>query len=84
MIKKSTYATHTEYRLGPLLHNDNGPAFVYHDLAGIYYFQHGKRHREDGPAVISNGVKSYFLNDIKIPEDEFRMIQFFKGIDVEL
>ena len=81
-IEKYTYKHHTEYRVGPLLHNDDGPAFIYHNLAGIYYYKHGKRHRDNGPAIIYNGVKSYWLDDCKIEEDVFRVVQFFKGIDV--
>ena len=36
------------------------------------WYLNGKRHREDGPAIIcADGSQSWYLNDIELTEQEF-------------
>lgn len=49
-------------------HHENGPARVWND-GTLEWFQHGKRHREDGPAVeFPNGDRLFFLFGRQISE----------------
>jgi hypothetical protein len=46
-----------------LLHNENGPAYVVKNHKEWWF--HGKRHREDGPAVIRNNgnLEWWYIHD---------------------
>jgi len=44
----------------------------------VRYYQHGKRHRLDGPAIdMINGIKLWFYNDIQVnchSQEEFESL----------
>lgn len=59
------------------VHRKNGPAYVHRKNGPAiecingdkYWLQFGKRHREDGPAVmLADGTEEYWLNDIHYPD----------------
>ncbi len=59
-----------------VLHRVGKPAIISqafsYDLAYEEWWNEGKKHREDGPAVtFSNGNKEYWLNGVEIPEKDF-------------
>jgi len=44
-------------------------------LCNRHYYKDGRRHREDGPAIeLIDGHKAWFLNDIKVSEEEFKEV----------
>ena len=56
------------------LHCEDGPAEFNHD--GINYYIHGKRHRVDGPAVITKyGHEVWCYNDIDISNKLFKFLK---------
>ena len=52
----------TYHYVNDLLHNDTGPAVV-SGLRAEYWYKYGKRHREDGPAVINKFGKAWCYED---------------------
>lgn len=51
--------------------NDGGPAII-HKTSGTEWLEHGKLHREDGPAHISaSGTKFYYINGCHYSRIEF-------------
>jgi len=48
------------------IHNDNGPAYI--TAAGSeFWYKFGKKHREDGPAVIyTNDATEYWIDGEKV------------------
>lgn len=82
------------YLLNGLLHNDNAPASIYyHDannrLAVSYkvFYQHGKKHNTNGPAILSydiNGYitkKQYFFMGKQLNENDLADAGYFKTND---
>lgn len=52
-----------EWRLNGEYHRIGGPAKIFN--GNIFYYQYGKLHRDDGPAVILvNGYKSWFIEGV--------------------
>jgi hypothetical protein len=51
-------------------HRTAGPAIVFH-TGDQHWYQNGKLHRTDGPANIFNGISHWFLNDMRLSEEEF-------------
>ena len=52
-------------------HRDGGPAVEIADC-GKFWYQNGKFHRTDGPAIIWNdGVKEWWLGGRQLTESEF-------------
>lgn len=67
------YGTKWHY-VNDAIHNDNGPAIIFHDGLQVYC-QHGKDHREDGPAEIwPNGDVCYFLFGIEVTEEQLAIM----------
>jgi hypothetical protein len=69
------------------LGREDGPAVEYSFRRGDkFWYINGKRHREDGPAVeISNGTKMWYLDDVRLTEEEFtKKVKKKKFIDVEI
>lgn len=57
---------HTEWYLNNtiILHNEYGPAIHYPD-GSVQYYQHGKRHRVDGPAIENKYGKMWYVGGKK-------------------
>ena len=53
-----------------VLHREDGPAITYPGGTKCWY-RNGKLHRTDGPADIFNGISRWFLNDMRLSEEEF-------------
>ena len=53
-----------------VLHREDGPAITYPGGNKCWY-RNGKLHRTDGPANIFNGISHWFLNDMRLSEEEF-------------
>ena len=53
-----------------VLHREDGPAIVYPD-GNQRWYRNGRLHRTDGPASIFNGKSYWFLNDMRLSEEEF-------------
>jgi hypothetical protein len=61
------------------LHRDDGPAVVGRN--GYFaYFQHGKRHRLDGPAVHDSLRENWYINGIEYTKEEFLRIVKLKEL----
>lgn len=80
------------YNCNDKLHNENGPAKItYLQNGNIYkeeYFIDGKRHREDGPAVIDHCNKygnMYFYENIQISVKriDYTYSQLYKKIKLQ-
>lgn len=56
-------------------HRKNGPAWI--QKSGYqYWFQRGKLHREDGPAIeYANGEHSYYLNDVYYTKRKWEVVR---------
>lgn len=70
------------------LHNDTGPATetLYNDkMRTVWYANHGKFHRLDGPAIITYRASgnilqaSYYINGVNYTKEEFD--EYTKGLD---
>ena len=53
-----------------VLHREDGPAIVYPGGNKCWY-RNGKLHRTDGPASIFRGSRHWYLNDMRLSEEEF-------------
>ena len=53
-----------------VLHREDGPAIVYPG-GNKRWYRNGRLHRTDGPASIFNGISYWFLNDMRLSEEEF-------------
>lgn len=52
-----------------LLHRIDGPALI--NKRGKFWYLHGSRHREDGPAVeYSNGSRFWYLDNYQYRNEE--------------
>ena len=61
-VERNKRGTVTYRNASGQLHNENGPAVVYHNGDKSYYIN-GKRHNPDGPAVVgTDGYKLYLIN----------------------
>ena len=56
------------YYLG-MLHREGGPAVEYPNGNELWY-QYGDQHREDGPAEKIGKKIAYYLNDMKVTEND--------------
>jgi hypothetical protein len=55
-------------------HREDGPACIWkssNNYLYYEYFQHGKRHRLDGPAIDFKHLKEWYINGIQYSEEEF-------------
>jgi hypothetical protein len=54
-----------------------------------YYYRDGKKHREDGPAVLyrdadgTTAREEFYLNDIKVKKERFSSLTEIPGVTVE-
>ena len=53
-----------------VLHREDGPASVYPGGNKCWY-RNGRMHRTDGPASIIRGTRHWYLNDMRLSEEEF-------------
>lgn len=74
-IERIVLEDRIEYRLNGVLHRDQGPAVERKDKT-LYWFYKGKRHREDGPAIVypeskhlTNGKHVWYQNGVLHRED---------------
>lgn len=56
-----------------LLHRTDGPAAVYYD-GGSVWCENGKKHRLDGPAFIDESFQLWFINDVKVSEEDVQTL----------
>ena len=67
-----------------MLHREDGPAIILSSGSTLYY-RDGKLHREDGPAIEdANGTNEWWLNGKEYTEEEYVMIQFMNGVNVNV
>ena len=70
------------------LNNDSGPAVWYtgNDEGLIeIYFVGGKKHREDGPAVLlKNGYEEFYIDDKNLSKQDFDNMQAHRAIRDEI
>jgi len=65
-----------------LLHNSSGPALIMPN-GDKYWFKHGKRHREDGPAVEwHDGRVEYHYEGLFTNKDELEILKK-RSVNVE-
>lgn len=59
-----------------LLHCEDGPAMIYHHTGREEWYQHGKLHRLDGPAIyIPRKYEAWYINGYKHRDDGPAIIQ---------
>jgi len=64
------------------LHREDGPAIEYADGTKMWS-RYGLLHRDDGPAIVHSGdKKAWWLNGKQYTQEEFRLLQFTKGIKI--
>ena len=64
-------------------HREDGPACEY--SSSKQWWLNGQRHREDGPAIeTAYGTKEWWLNGQKFNEEEFALLQFMNGVNVNV
>jgi hypothetical protein len=55
-------------------HRENGAAVTYNNIKKQHYYQHGKRHRLDGPAIKTPKYESWYIEGIQYSKEEFLRI----------
>lgn len=73
------YGVYNCHYVDDKLHNDNDPSIINMADGTKQWFKHGKRHREDGPALIKSVHKYWFINDVGHTEQEFVNWKKFKA-----
>ena len=65
-----------------VIHNEHGPALVYHDGSCIQYFFNGKLHRLDGPTSIIYEIPQWFINGYLVTHPIYKWAREM-DIDIE-
>ena len=68
-VEVDEYGCSRYYNAANQLHRAGGPAVVYRN-GNSAWWQNGQRHRIDGPAI-EIGSKAWYINDVRLTEDEF-------------
>ncbi len=74
-LKITRYRVHRDYNSIKYLknampHRENGPAFEQYDGFKSWWI-YGFRHRDDGPAIIGNSRKEWWLHGIEFTQEEW-------------
>ena len=73
-VEKNDLGTVTYRNADGERHNPNGPAII--DADGEWHYINGQLHNPNGPAIVFvDGGKSYYINDKKLTEAEFKTWQ---------
>ena len=73
-----------EWYLNGQKHRLDGPAIEY-SYGTKFWYLNNQLHREDGPAIEdANGTNEWWLNGKEYTEEEYVMIQFMNGVNVNV